>query len=321
MSCFAALSSYELVLEFFLCVGVSRREAVILYGTSCALVVSGIRIESRLCWLDRILCSLASNFALFSSSSSRYLAVSWTLWLFQIACISSFSLIDSLIFHRMLSAFCPPPSLLRTKIDFSTSDAVKTASFGIVSLDSYALMIAVPSLLALAKVIFLTCCWAVLNSCSSCLTSCRSASGPYTVEHVMCACKVTRMREVTWRKQHDTDTGKPSEAFMIQTHSMKVLHTMSQRSRAGNPSIRNPASREMIWDSAEPCDTEVCFLHIQLTETNVLLPNKHIRFLPEVDFESSRPPAKSESWNKHSLQCCVVFSTWQYCRNSFVWWM
>ena len=37
----------------FLCVGVSHREAAILCGTSCALVVSGIRIVSRLC-LHRI---------------------------------------------------------------------------------------------------------------------------------------------------------------------------------------------------------------------------------------------------------------------------
>ena len=47
---------------------------------------------------------LALNFALFSSPSSRNLAVSWILRLFQIAYISSLSLIDSLIFHLMLSA-------------------------------------------------------------------------------------------------------------------------------------------------------------------------------------------------------------------------
>ena len=34
-------------------------------------------------------------------------------------------------------------------------------------------------------------------------------------------------------------------------------------------------------------------------------------------FESSKSPAKSESWNKPSLQCCAVFPTWQYCRKSF----
>ena len=70
--------------------------------------------------------------------------------------------------------------------------------------------------------------------------------------------------------------------------------TMSQRSRAGYPSIRNPASRETISNSVELCETEVCFLHIQLTGTNVLLPKIHKTPL-EVDFESSRSPAKSES--------------------------
>ena len=40
--------------------------------------------------------------------------------------------------------------------------------------------------------------------------------------------------------------------------------TMSQRSRA---SIRNQASREMISDSVGLYETELCFLHIQLTGT------------------------------------------------------
>ena len=96
--------------------------------------------------------------------------------------------------------------------------------------------------------------------------------------------------------------------------------TMSQRSRAGNPSIRNPASREMISDSVELCETAVCFLHIQLTGKNVLLP-KIPKTLLEVDFESSRSPAQFESWNKPSPQRCAVCPTWQYCRKSFVWWM
>ena len=34
----------------------------------------------------------------------------------------------------------------------------------------------------------------------------------------------------------------------------------------------NPASKEMISDSVELCETEVCFLHIQLIGTNVSLP-------------------------------------------------
>ena len=61
----------------------SRREAVVLCRTSCALVVSGIRVVSRLCSPRMHTLFLASNFALFSSSSSRYLAVSWMSHLFQ----------------------------------------------------------------------------------------------------------------------------------------------------------------------------------------------------------------------------------------------
>ena len=48
--------------------------------------------------------------------------------------------------------------------------------------------------------------------------------------------------------------------------------TKSQRSRQGIPSMRKPASREMISTPAELCETEVCFLHIQLFGTNVWLP-------------------------------------------------
>ena len=68
----------------------------------------------------------------------------------------------------------------------------------------------------------------------------------------------------------------------------------SHKSRAGIPSNLNPASKEMISDSVELCETEVCFLHIQLVGTNVRLPNTH-NVPPEVDFESSRSPEKSES--------------------------
>ena len=65
----------------------------------------------------------------------------------------------------------------------------------------------------------------------------------------------------------------------------------SHRSRAGIPSMRKPASREIISASVEQCETEVCFLHIQLIGTNVWLPNMH-KSPPDVDFESSRSPAK-----------------------------
>ena len=42
---------------------------------------------------------------------------------------------------------------------------------------------------------------------------------------------------------------------------------------------------------------QFCFLHIQLIGTNVWLPEMH-NVPPEVDFESSRSPAKSESWKQ-----------------------
>ena len=42
-----------------------------------------------------------------------------------------------------------------------------------------------------------------------------------------------------------------------------------QRVRAGIPSMRKPASGEMISASVELCETEVCFLHIQFIGTNV----------------------------------------------------
>ena len=82
----------------------------------------------------------------------------------------------------------------------------------------------------------------------------------------------------------------------------------SHKSRAGIPSNLNPASKEMISDSVELCETEVCFLNIQLIGTNVWLPKMH-NVPPEVDFESSRSPAKSESWNSPSLHCFAVSPT------------
>ena len=58
--------------------------------------------------------------------------------------------------------------------------------------------------------------------------------------------------------------------------------------------MRKPASREISSASVELCETDVCSLHIQLIGTNVRLPKMH-RIPPDVDFESSRSPAKSES--------------------------
>ena len=58
--------------------------------------------------------------------------------------------------------------------------------------------------------------------------------------------------------------------------------------------MRKPASREMISASVELCETDICFLHVQLIGTNVWLPKMH-KSPPDVDFESSRSPEKSES--------------------------
>ena len=59
---------------------------------------------------------------------------------------------------------------------------------------------------------------------------------------------------------------------------------------------------------------------LQLIGTNVWLPNTH-NVPPEVDFESSRSPTKSESWNSPNLHCLAVFPKWQYCLYSLVWWI
>ena len=80
----------------------------------------------------------------------------------------------------------------------------------------------------------------------------------------------------------------------------------SHKSSAGIPSNLNTASKEMISDSVELCETEVYFLHIELNDFP-----KCTMF--HIDFESSRSLAKSESWYSPSLHCLAVFPTWQYC--------
>ena len=93
--------------------------------------------------------------------------------------------------------------------------------------------------------------------------------------------------------------------------------TSSQRSSAGIPSMRSPASKEITSDSVE---LKVYCLHVQLAGTNVRLPKIH-KIPPEVDSESSRSPTKSESWINPNRQCCAVLHTWEYCLWSLVWWV
>ena len=77
--------------------------------------------------------------------------------------------------------------------------------------------------------------------------------------------------------------------------SMNVtLLSPPHKSKAGSPSIRNPASNEMISDSVELLNTDVCFWRIQRTGTNVRLP-KIQKIPPEVDFESSKVHQKNLS--------------------------
>ena len=76
-----------------------------------------------------------------------------------------------------------------------------------------------------------------------------------------------------------------------------TFNTKSHKSRGGIPSILNPASTEIVSDSVELWETDVCFLHIQLIGITVWLPKMH-NVPPDVDFESSRSPAKSESWKR-----------------------
>ena len=66
--------------------------------------------------------------------------------------------------------------------------------------------------------------------------------------------------------------------------------------------MRKPASREIISASVELCETEVCFLHIQLIGTNVWLPNMH-RIPPYVYFESSTSVANQ---SLETILICIV---------------
>ena len=82
----------------------------------------------------------------------------------------------------------------------------------------------------------------------------------------------------------------------------------TQRSRAGKPSVGEPASKEITSDSVEPFETAVCFLHIQLIGTIFDSRRYTVLILHEVEFEASRSPAKAKSWKNPNRQCCKVFS-------------
>ena len=94
----------------------------------------------------------------------------------------------------------------------------------------------------------------------------------------------------------------------------------SHSSRTINPSYLSPVSKEIISDSVELWETDVCFLHIHLIGTNVWLPKVH-NAPPEVDFESFKISRKVSPETVPNLHCLAVFPTWQYCLYSLVWWI
>ena len=87
----------------------------------------------------------------------------------------------------------------------------------------------------------------------------------------------------------------------------EILQSLNSKDRErGIPSMRKPASRENYFSFRGT----VCNWGLFLAHPS-----------PDVDFESSKSPAKSESWSNPNLHCCAVFPTQQYCWYSHVWWM
>ena len=59
------------------------------------------------------------------------------------------------------------------------------------------------------------------------------------------------------------------DILFTSSRRVKDFYHRIPESESGIPSMRKPASREMISDSVELCETEVYFLQIQLIGTNV----------------------------------------------------
>ena len=81
----------------------------------------------------------------------------------------------------------------------------------------------------------------------------------------------------------------------------KTLRISVHKARDGNPSMRDPASNEMISASDDECDTAPCFLHIHDSGTNVFGPIRN-KNAPVVDLLSRKSPAKLASENNANLQ-------------------
>ena len=78
----------------------------------------------------------------------------------------------------------------------------------------------------------------------------------------VCACLMCVMQQVSC-------TDRPLALLSCFWEEWNTSTPKFQRSRAGIPSMRKPASREIVSASVEQCDTEVSFVHIQLIGTNM----------------------------------------------------
>ena len=65
------------------------------------------------------------------------------------------------------------------------------------------------------------------------------------------------------------DNGSPWSLSSLSRVSKNRNNQIPQIEEQESRPNLNPASKEMISDSVELCETEVCFLHIQLIGTNV----------------------------------------------------
>ena len=95
--------------------------------------------------------------------------------------------------------------------------------------------------------------------------------------------------------------------FWVQVRKTETIR--SHNSRAGSPSNLNPASKEMISDSVELCETEVCFLHIQFIGTNVWLPKKHTMFLKKWILNPQDLP---QNQSLETILVCIVLQCYPH---------
>ena len=104
-----------------------------------------------------------------------------------------------------------------------------------------------------------------------------------------------------------------SFGLLVSCYQMTVIlrspHLTSQEQE--DRPFTNPASSDIyLW----LCETvrHWCSLLARPTDWNKCSTSEILKIAPEVDFESSRSPAKSESWNRPNLQCWAVLPTWQH---------